>query len=309
MTIQVAHLSKRFGSVSALRDVTFEVRPGEIFGLFGANGAGKTTCIRIMNGLTEPDAGTVDICGVDVLKFPQSVREQTSIMMDRHFEYGPMKLRQYFQFFASMSRIPPVKLIEEIDRVVTLVGLETKIDAELRTLSTGQRQRVEVARVLMKPSNVIFLDEPFNGLDLEMRKRLIVHIRSLASGGKTILFTSHNLLEAEKIVDRFAFLSQGRITAIGSAQDLVLKYLKPRLRLVVGDETRATALMKELEFIKEVSLSDGHIVTFESRSDIPTLVSRLVHAGIEIFELQNIGNIEDVFEKVTGSNGGVDSDE
>ena len=309
MTIKVAHLSKRFGSVSALRDVTFEVNPGEIFGLFGANGAGKTTCIRIMNGLTEPDAGTVDICGVDVLKFPHSVREKTSLMMDRHSEYGPMKLRHYFTFFGRMSEIPSVKLENEINRVVKLVGLETKMDATLQTLSTGQRQRVEVARVLMKPSNVIFLDEPFNGLDLELRKRLTVHIRSLASGGKTILFTSHNLLEAEKIVDRFAFLSQGRITAMGSAQDLVSKYLKPRLRLVVGDEARATALMKEMKFIKEVSLSDGHIVTLESKIDIPTLVNRLVHAGIEVFELQNIGNIEDVFEKVTGSNGEVDSGE
>src|SRR5947208_1456027 len=228
MLVQASGLVKQYPRVRALDQVSLEIKEGEVFGLFGPNGAGKTTCLRVLSGLTQPDAGSATVCGIDVRAAPNEVRRELGILIDIPFPYEEVTVRRYLSFFAEMAGVPAYDIPMKVEWALTLLGITHHRESRIGKLSMGERQRTELARVMLGNARMLFLDEPFSNVDVSMRIGLRSILRDWVSRGGSILFTSHNLLESEAIVDRYAFLHLGRIIALGTARELKSTLRRPR---------------------------------------------------------------------------------
>jgi ABC-2 type transport system ATP-binding protein len=215
-TVSVHTLSKRYGSVEALRKVSFDVAAGEIFGLLGPNGAGKTTTIECLLALRRPDTGTVTIDGIDALSYPEKARQRTGAHIQSAALQDKITPRQALRLFASFYD-RPAKVGELIERF----ALAEKADAPFETLSSGQRQRIFLALAFVGNPTLVVLDEPTTGLDPLARRELHQVIRDMRTDGKTVLLSTHNLEEAHALCDRVAILHEGRIIAMDEPDALI----------------------------------------------------------------------------------------
>ena len=213
--IAVQDLSRRFGAVQAIRGVGFEVHGGEIFGLLGPNGAGKTTTLECILGLTRPDAGSVEICGIDVLRSPRLGREKIGAVLQTTGLQDKITPREALDLFAAFQRAPL-----QSAALLQRFGLVEKADAAFETLSGGQKQRLALALAFVGDPPALLLDEPTAGLDPQMRRDVQDHIRALKDDGRAVLLASHDMDEAEKLCDRIAVIAQGRIVATGTPREL-----------------------------------------------------------------------------------------
>ncbi len=213
--IVVNDLHKSYGAFEALRGVDFAIESGEVFGLLGPNGAGKTTTVEILEGYRRPDGGTVTVLGEDPQHAGLDWRERIGVVLQSSAMYPNLTVAESLELFAGYYRRPM-----EVENVVRLVGLEEKRDARVRTLSGGQKRRLDLGLGLIGDPEVLFLDEPTTGFDPAARRAAWEVIRSLRSLGKTILLTTHYLDEAEQLSDRVAVLREGRIVAIGRPEEL-----------------------------------------------------------------------------------------
>jgi len=293
---------KDYPSVRALDNVTLDMKEGEIFGFFGPNGAGKTTCIRVLTGLAPPTAGDANVCGFDIRAYPKDVRQVVSVLFDIPIFYESMTFDGYLRFFGRMSGLTGMELDQRVRSVMMLLEQEQHALRRIGKLSMGERQRAEIGRVLMSNSLLFFLDEPFSNVDVVMRIKLRTYLRSWLSGGRSVFFTSHNLLEAEHIVDRFAFIANGRITAIGTAKDLKETFLAPVYQVEVSDVKKAQDALANKMPYHGLSVVGANIVqvALMKRTDAPMIAKLLVEAGVDILEMKTMGTIEDVFQRVTG---------
>jgi ABC-2 type transport system ATP-binding protein len=213
--VSVSELRKSYGEVEAVRGISFEIASGEIFGLLGPNGAGKTTTVEIVEGYRERDAGSVTVLGADPARAGDSWREQIGVVLQSSAMYQTLSVAESLALFAGYYERP-----RAVDEVVQLIGLEEKRDARVRTLSGGQRRRLDLGLALIGDPDLLFLDEPTTGFDPQARRRAWESISSLRSLGKTILLTTHYLDEAERLCDRVAVLRDGRIAAMGRPGEL-----------------------------------------------------------------------------------------
>lgn len=216
-SIRVRHLWHRYGNRDVLRDVTFDVGAGEIFGFIGPNGAGKTTTIRVMATLLEPMAGRVEIDGIDVTMDPEEVRRIIGYMPDHAGVYDRITVREYLEFFADAFRVPAINVVDAVLELTDLGKLQDRLVAEM---SKGMKQRLQLARILLHDPKVLILDEPASDLDPRARieiRDLLLELRGL---GKTILLSSHILTELSDVCTSIGILEKGRLVVAGPIHEI-----------------------------------------------------------------------------------------
>ncbi|MCU1570677.1 MAG: transporter [Naasia sp.] len=213
--VRVRGLGKTYGTRTAVDGVDFDILPGEIFALLGPNGAGKSTTIEILEGYRDRSAGQVEVLGIDPRNGDLDWKARIGIVLQSSGEQGSATVREQVAHFASFYPRP-----RDVDEVLEAVGLQDKARARIRSLSGGQRRRVDVALGIVGRPELLFLDEPTTGFDPEARRRFWDLIRSLKGEGTTILLTTHYLDEAAQLSDRAAVLTGGRISALGPVSSL-----------------------------------------------------------------------------------------
>src|SRR6266446_5840199 len=215
----IEHLTKKYGSFTALDDLTLSLNSGEILGLIGPNGAGKTTTITILVGLSRPTSGSATIGGVDCVKDSRRIKGLVGYMPDTFGSYDNLRVREYLDFFGAAFGIEARVRARRIAEVMDITGTAYMKDRFVESLSHGMQQRVGLARTLIHDPKVLILDEPVNGLDpqarIEMRDLLI----QLSQRGKTLLVTSHILPELARICTRVAILTNGALRAFGTVEE------------------------------------------------------------------------------------------
>jgi ABC-2 type transport system ATP-binding protein len=229
--IRVSGLVKRYGSYEALRGIDFEIGAGEVFGLLGPNGAGKTTTIEILEGYRDRDAGEVEVLGEDPQRADRAWRERLGVVLQSSSLYPNLTVHESLRIFGgyySSSRDP--------GEVIELVGLTEKADSRVRTLSGGQKRRLDLGLALIGNPELVFLDEPTTGFDPGARRAAWETIRGLRSLGTTILLTTHYLDEAEQLSDKVAVLREGRIVREGTPAELTGGNSETEIRYRVNGE-------------------------------------------------------------------------
>jgi ABC-2 type transport system ATP-binding protein len=213
--IAVRDLRKSYGAYEALRGISFEIKEGEVFGLLGPNGAGKTTTIEILEGYRTRDAGEVDVLGFDPERAGSAFRERIGVVLQQSQLWPNLTVAETHRMFAGYYEHP-----RNAEEVIALVGLAEKRNARVKTLSGGQKRRLDLGVALVGDPDLVFLDEPTTGFDPAARRAAWDMIRSLRSLGKTILLTTHYLDEAEQLADRLAVLREGVIIREGTPEEL-----------------------------------------------------------------------------------------
>ena len=273
MTAVVVHdLRKSYGAVDAVAGISFAVEQGEVFGLLGPNGAGKTTTVEILEGYRKRDGGEVTVLGVDPERGGSALRERIGVVLQSSELPAALTVREVHRMFAGYFAHP-----RDVDEVIKLVGLEEKADARVKTLSGGQKRRLDLGVALVGDPELVFLDEPTTGFDPAARRTAWELVRALRALGKTILLTTHYLDEAQQLADRVAVLSAGRIVKIGSPAELI--GVAPQVEIRYREDGR-----------------DVVIETDEPTRVLAELTGAAVAAGRELESLEVVRtSLEDVY--------------
>ena len=227
--IEARQLVKRFhdkkrGDVCAVNGVSFSCRPGEVYGLLGANGAGKTTALRILATILAPTEGTAVVAGFDVAKDPQSVRARVGFLSAATALYGRLSAREMVEYFGRLHGLDEATLRLRIDQVFTRLEMNGFRDRRCDQLSTGIRQKVSIARTLVHDPPVMIFDEPTVGLDVMAARTIVAFIRECRENGKTVVFSTHVMSEVEKLCDRVGIIHRGALLAEGTLPELRGRY-------------------------------------------------------------------------------------
>jgi ABC-2 type transport system ATP-binding protein len=218
--LRVLDLIKRYGALTAVEHVSFEVRPGEVLGLLGPNGSGKSTTVKILMGLLEPSHGRVELDGKDVLADLQAYKALLGYVPEEAHLYTYLTGPEYLQLIGRLRGIPETVLNEKIDRFLELLGIYDDRYQTLSSYSKGMRQKVLIAAAVLHNPRIVLLDEPFSGLDVSAARVLKAFVRSLAVEGKMVVFSSHVLEVVEQVCSRVVILKDGRIVGHDSVENL-----------------------------------------------------------------------------------------
>jgi ABC-2 type transport system ATP-binding protein len=281
--LSVRDLRKTYGRVEAVRGVSFEVQDREILGLLGPNGAGKTTTLECLIGLREPDAGEIEVCGLDARQRPRDVKQKIGAAL------------QTTAFYA--QRAAPEDLLQRF-------SLVEKADATFDTLSEGQRQRLALALAFVNRPEIVFLDEPTAGLDPQARRELHNEIARTRQDGHTVLLTTHYIDEAEHLCDRVAIIDHGRIVALGSPHDLMARSKASQSVTLVTAQPIDGLKIEGVPGVMDVVVEGARarFKTTDINRTMPDLLKLLESRRLELTELHvRKASLEDVFIELTGS--------
>ncbi len=296
-TVAVRDLHKSYGGVAAVRGACFTLARGEIFGLLGPNGAGKTTTVECLIGLRTPDAGEIEVCGLDARRHPRAVKQKIGVALQTTSLPDKLTPREAVRLFGAFYS-------RQVDPSVLLgrFGLAEKADAFVETLSGGQRQRLALALAFLNAPELVVLDEPTTGLDPQSRRDLHILIARLKADGCTVLLTTHQLAEAEALCDRVAIIDRGVIVALGSPGELVAQ-AQGRHTLTV--RTRTPLIAAHLAALPATAELQGEGTEWRLRTGDPpatlaALTQLLATHRIELVELHlQRGSLEEVFLNLT----------
>ena len=311
--IEIRELSKKFKTRTAVDHVNLTIQSGEIFGLVGPNGAGKTTTMRMLVTLLQPDHGEILVGGHSVRKAPREVRRLIGFMPDSFGVYGDMTVHEYLDFFGACYQLPPAQRLSLMNDLLELVEIGHRRDDMVDTLSTGLKQRLGLARVLMHDPTVLILDEPASGLDPRARVEIRELLLEIARLGKTIIFSSHILADVAELCTSVGIMEAGKVVAVGTLDQLSEKAVPHRLiRLAFLNRVspdKAQAIVASLPNIAQVRLSEGLgkaewvALEVEFTGDdeaLRGLLANLIGQGLPIVHFsEETQNLEQVFMHAT----------
>ncbi|MEM8604740.1 MAG: ATP-binding cassette domain-containing protein [Cyanobacteria bacterium P01_H01_bin.121] len=310
--VLVEKLRKSYGSIEAVKDVSFTIEPGEIFGILGPNGSGKTTTLRCLCTLSQPDSGRLLVDDVPVVDHPKAVRQKLGYVAQEVALDKVLTGRELLNLQAALYHLPRAIISDRVTEIAELLGLTDWLDQKTGTYSGGIRRRLDLAAGLLHQPQVLVLDEPTVGLDIESRSVMWSFLRKLQAEGITILLTSHYLEEIDMLADRVAIIDQGTVIATGSPNELKDRLggdrITLRLREFTALEEAETAknLLAALEPVEDVIINTAqgnslNLVVKSQANALATVQAALQNAGLPTFGIaQARPSLDDVYLAATG---------
>lgn len=296
--IDVRGLTRRFGDFVAVNDVSFDVRPGEIFGFLGSNGAGKSTTIRMLCGLLRPTSGTALVGGVDVARDPEGVKRRIGYMSQRFSLYEKLTVDQNIAFFSGVYGLRREAAAARREFVLEMAGLRGRERTLTGELSAGWRQRLALGCAILHQPPIVFLDEPTGGVDPLSRRQFWRLIHDLSANGVAVLVTTHYLDEAEHC-DRVAIIQAGKLAALGTVQELKATFAsRPILEIRASEPVDAMRVLDAMPEVEKTSIFGTAVHAVLRGPDVTAeaLAARLAAAGLGIAECAFVPpSLEDVF--------------
>jgi ABC-2 type transport system ATP-binding protein len=297
VAISVENLTKQYGDLMAVNDVSFDVKRGEIFAFLGPNGAGKTTTVEILVGLRKSTSGRAHVLGFDIAKDQKEIKKRIGVLPQSFNTYDRLTVKENIEYFAGMFDSQP-----DVDGLIKLVDLEDKKKEQFKNLSGGLKQRLGIAVALVNDPEVVFLDEPTSGLDPKARHGVWRLIEDLHHKGKTVFLTTHYMEEAEALADRVGIIHNGKIVALDETDKLIAEHGKKNMLVLRKADPKAVSVIDKLGLKANYDESEGDVIIHLNHtvavSDIMQAVSR---ARVSFSELQlKRSSLEDVFLNLTG---------
>jgi ABC-2 type transport system ATP-binding protein len=303
--IEAKKLTKRYGTIEAVKGLSFAIRRGEIFGFLGPNGAGKTSTISMLSCLLEPTQGKAIVAGYDVVKASSEVKRRIGLVPQELALYPTLNARDNLDYFGRIYGLRGRKLRQRVDEVLEMVGLTNRAKAAVKTYSGGMKRRLNIAAGLLHRPEVLFLDEPTVGVDPQSRNAIFEHVERLRDEGMTILYTTHYMEEAERLCDRVAIIDEGRIVALDTPCELIADLGGGIIHLGIanGMADKILTRIQSLPEVKTAARFDGKVKVEAVRAQeaLIRLLELFNQTGTDITALEVLEpNLETVFLHLTG---------
>lgn len=303
--VEVKNLTKRYGATVAVKDLSFEIEEGEVFGLLGPNGAGKSTTLSVISGLLAPTSGDVVVAGHSVRTETMAVKRDLGIVPQELALYPRLSARVNLRFWGEMYGLGGKSLSARVDEILDLVGLKARAGEPLGRYSGGMKRRINLAAGLLTKPRLLILDEPTVGVDPQSRNRIFDLVKAQAAAGTTVIYTSHYMEEVELLCGRVAIVDQGSLVAAGTVSDL-LKQASEHQEVEIGCPGITEDLVSRLESIPVVEQvrqeeQGVRLITDEAEKALALAFGCFVGAGARVSSIQiHKPNLEGLFIKLTG---------
>ena len=295
--IEVENLTKRYGELLAVNDISFTVRKGEVFAFLGANGAGKTTTVEIIETIRTPTSGKVHLLGMDVTKKKRALVHRIGVLPQGFSSFDRITVRETLQYYSRLFCCRNT----DVDGLIALVDLKDKTQEQFKNLSGGLKQRLGIAVALVNNPEVVFLDEPTTGLDPRARREVWKVLLDLKNKGKTIFLTTHYMEEAESLADRVAIISKGKIVAMDSPGNLTESSANHMVLTLQAVDERVAGIIRKIGF---EPVHDNHWnlkIRLERADDVQKILNAIQAGGATFLGLDvRKPNLEEVFLRLTG---------
>ncbi|MDD5718722.1 MAG: ABC transporter ATP-binding protein [Candidatus Krumholzibacteria bacterium] len=303
--LKVQNLSKNFGDIRAVADVSLEVAGGRIFGLLGPNGAGKTTTISMIAGLVPPAQGSVRVDGIDLAADPAAVKRRLGVVPQEIALYEDLTARENIDFWGGIYGLRGRALAARRDELLAVVGLADRAREPVRNFSGGMKRRLNLALGLVHEPKLVLLDEPTVGIDPQARINVLAVVRDLAARGAAVLYTTHYLEEAESLCDELAIMDHGTIHAQGTIDTLKAELGEGSVLTVQGGFAKETvaAVVERSAELRALEIDDGRALLNvpRGRAGVGAVLEVLYNSGLQLSDVTiKEPNLQDLFLKLTG---------
>jgi ABC-2 type transport system ATP-binding protein len=305
--ISVDNLSKSYGSVKAVNDITLSVKSGQVFGFLGPNGAGKSTTIKLLTTLIQPSSGSLTILGIDAVKNPLKVRHKIGVVLQQPSYEPTLTVEKSLEKYGMMWNVPKIERKSRMETLLVDFDLTEIRKKRNEDLSIGQRRRVQVAREFMHEMDLLFLDEPTVGLDPSARRNLLDYLKNKVKTGLTIFFTTHILTEAEYLCDEIAIIDKGKILAVDTPDALKNRFGKEKTIKIhlLKNQQEIKSVLSDIDDCKIDFITGTNITIHSKQSELVLMkILRILNDnGIEIDDLSAVPtNLEEIFLKMVEEN-------
>jgi ABC-2 type transport system ATP-binding protein len=296
--IEVENLTKRYGDLLAVNDISFTVRKGEVFAFLGPNGAGKTTTVEIIETIRTPTSGKVSLLGMDVTKKKRKIVRRIGVLPQGFSSFDRITVRETIQYYSRLFNCRNT----DIDALIELANLKDKSKEQFMNLSGGLKQRLGIAIALVNNPEVVFLDEPTTGLDPRARREVWDVLLGLRKKGKTVFLTTHYMEEAELLTDTVAIISKGSIVAMGSPGELIESNANYLVLTLQSVDEKVFEILQKMGFEPAQTNHKNIRVRVEHQDDVRKILNAIKDAGASFLSLDvRKPNLEEVFLKLTGA--------
>ena len=296
--IEVEGLTKIYGDLKAVDNISFKVKKGEVFAFLGPNGASKTTTVEMIEGIRNPASGKIKVLGYDISKTTKEIKERIGVLPQEFISFERLTVKETLLYFSRLY-----KKRADIEQIIDLIDLRDKKNAQYHTLSGGLKQRVGVAIALVNDPDIVFLDEPTTGLDPRARRDVWNAIAGLKNQGKTVFLTTHYMEEAEYLADHIAIIHKGKIVAEGTLEELINKYGEKSKLLIKGCKTKEVMEVLQKTGYDEMQARNETVeVKIKKREAVIDILFHLREKNLYYREIDiKHSDLEDVFLNLTGA--------